>query len=110
LVTKFHRICGTIFFRSIKKLMVESIMAAPLGNKNATKNKPFAEAINRAIAQDDGKRLRAIAEALLTKAADGDISAIKEFADRVDGKVMQAVEANVTGNVTFTLSSDDADL
>jgi hypothetical protein len=67
-------------------------MAAPLGNKNATKNKPFADAINRAITQDDGKRLRAIAEALLTKAAEGDISAIKEFGDRVDGKVVQALE------------------
>lgn len=69
------------------------------GNNNAGKSRPFAEAINRAIAQDDGKRLRAIAESLLTKAAEGDISAIKEFADRVDGKVMQQIEANVTGSV-----------
>ena len=61
---------------------------APIGNDNATKNRPFAEAINRALAQDNGKRLRAIAEALLTKAADGDIAAIKEFADRTDGKVV----------------------
>jgi hypothetical protein len=66
-------------------------MAAPKGNVNALKNRPFAEAINRAIAQDDGHRLRAIAEALLTKAADGDIGAIREFADRVDGKVIQGI-------------------
>jgi hypothetical protein len=85
-------------------------MAAPKGNVNALKNKPFAEAINRAIAQDDGNRLRAIAEALLTKAADGDIGAIKEFADRVDGKVMQQVEATHTGNVILTLSNVDAEL
>jgi hypothetical protein len=85
-------------------------MAAPKGNVNAMRNKPFAEAINRAIAQDDGNRLRAIAEALLTKAADGDISAIKEFADRVDGKVMQQVEATHTGNVILTLSNVDAEL
>jgi hypothetical protein len=65
---------------------------APLGNNNNKKNRPFAEAINRAIAQDDGKRLRLIAEALLTKAADGDISAIKELADRTDGKVAQAID------------------
>lgn len=69
-------------------------MGAPLGNKNATKNKPFAEAINRAIAQDDGKRLREIAEKLLTMAADGEIQAIKELADRTDGKAMQAIEAS----------------
>lgn len=69
-------------------------MAAPLGNRNATKNKPFAEAINRAIAQDDGVRLRAIAEKLLSMAAEGEIQAIKELADRTDGKAMQAVEAS----------------
>lgn len=66
-------------------------VGAPLGNNNNKKNRPFAEAINRAIAQDDGKRLRAIAEALLSKAADGDVSAIKEFADRTDGKVIQQI-------------------
>lgn len=69
-------------------------MGAPLGNRNATKNKPFADAINRAIAQDDGKRLRDIAEKLLTMAAGGEIQAIKELADRTDGKAMQAIEAS----------------
>lgn len=67
-------------------------MGAPIGNKNNTKNRPFAEAINRALAQDDGKRLRQIAEKLLTMAADGDIQAIKEFADRADGKALQSVD------------------
>ena len=76
---------------------------APLGNNNNKKNRPFAEAINRAIAQDDGKRLRAIAEALLTKAADGDISAIKEFADRTDGKVVQQLEGS-GDNGEFTIN------
>jgi len=76
---------------------------APLGNKNNTKNKPFAEAINRALAQDDGKRLRSIAEALLTKAADGDISAIKEFADRVDGKVIQQIEGDIDHTLTVEI-------
>jgi hypothetical protein len=74
-------------------------MAAPKGNVNALKNKPFADAINRALAQDDGHRLRAIAEALLTKAADGDISAIKEFADRIDGKVVQQIQADLDHTV-----------
>jgi hypothetical protein len=66
-------------------------MGAPTGNVNAMRNKPFTDAINRAIAQDDGVRLRAIAEALLTKAAEGDMAAIKEFADRTDGKAVQQV-------------------
>lgn len=74
-------------------------MAAPLGNKNATKNKPFAEAINRAIAQDDGVRLRAIAEKLLTMASEGEIAAIKELADRTDGKAVQAISGPEGGDL-----------
>lgn len=66
-------------------------MAAPIGNQNAKKDKPFADAIKRAIAQDDGDRLRAIAEKLLTMAADGDMQAIKELADRTDGRAPQAI-------------------
>lgn len=46
----------------------------------------FLNALNRAIAQDDGKRLREAAEQLLTHAADGQPWAIKELADRLDGK------------------------
>jgi hypothetical protein len=77
-------------------------MGAPTGNVNAMRNRPFAEAINRAIAQDDGARLRAIAEALLTKAADGDMSAIREFADRIDGKAHQAIEASIQGEISIS--------
>lgn len=67
-------------------------MGAPLGNQNAKKeNRRWAEAINRAIAQDDGKRLREAAEKLLTLAAAGDISALKELGDRLDGKSVQAI-------------------
>ena len=64
---------------------------APIGNTNATKNKPWIKAINRAIAQSDPERLRRIAEALLDKAADGDIAAIRELGDRLDGKPQQGV-------------------
>jgi hypothetical protein len=34
---------------------------------------------------------RSIAQALLFRAADGDIAAIREFADRVDGRVPNAI-------------------
>lgn len=67
------------------------------GNDNAGKNRPFAEAIRRAIAQEDGKRLREIAERLISMAASGDISAIKEFADRADGKAIQAIAGHDGG-------------
>jgi hypothetical protein len=74
------------------------------GNKNAVKNRPFADAINKAIAQDDGKRLRKIAEALLTKASEGDVTAIKEFADRVDGKVIQGIEGQLDHSLTVEIT------
>lgn len=65
---------------------------APIGNRNASKSKLWEDAIRRAVLQDDGKRLRAIAERLLDKAAEGDVAAIKEVGDRLDGKPRQAIE------------------
>ena len=49
--------------------------------------------LERAITQDDGKRLRRAAEALLDAAASGDLPAIKELADRLDGKASQQIVA-----------------
>jgi hypothetical protein len=66
---------------------------APEGNTNSSKdNRLWANTIRRAVAQSDGDRLRKIAEALLDKAAEGDISAIRELGDRLDGKAQQYVE------------------
>jgi len=68
-------------------------MAAPEGNQNSSKsNRLWGETIKRAVLQSDGARLRAIAEKLLDKAAEGDIQAIKELGDRLDGKAAQAVQ------------------
>jgi hypothetical protein len=58
------------------------------------KEKSFANMLNIAIkeATDSGEtRLRAVADALCYKAMSGDVQAIKEIADRLDGKVPQAV-------------------
>ena len=62
------------------------------GNTNARKSKPFWHAIDRAIAQEDGKRLREAAEKLLDAAAAGEAWAVKELGDRLDGKAVQALE------------------
>jgi len=63
------------------------------GNTNSSKNnRLWANTIRRAVVQDDASRLRRIAEALLDKAADGDISAIKELGDRLDGKSVSTTE------------------
>lgn len=48
-------------------------------------------AINEAGEKPGTTRLRDIADALVTSAVKGDIQAIKEVADRLDGKVPQAV-------------------
>ena len=65
---------------------------APEGNTNSSKsNRLWGETIRRAVLQSDGARLRAIAEKLLDKAADGDIQAMKEIGDRLDGKSAQAL-------------------
>lgn len=61
------------------------------GNKLGAKSRLFDGALRRAIAQDDGKRLRAAAEQLLTLASNGEAWAIKELADRLDGKAHQSV-------------------
>lgn len=65
---------------------------APVGNRNASKQKPWEDALRRAVLQDDGKRLRQAAEMLLDAAAGGDLQAIKELGDRLDGRPKQAVE------------------
>ena len=72
-------------------------VGAPLGNKNSIKsNRLWAETIRRAVVQDDAQRLRQIAEALLIKASEGDMAAIKELGDRLDGKALQ--ENKLTGD------------
>ena len=53
--------------------------------------KIWIAALNRAIAQDDGVRLRQAAEKLLDLAVGGDVPALRELGDRLDGKPAQSV-------------------
>lgn len=70
-------------------------MAAPLGNTNAVKSKPWQGALKRALARagageiDTG--LNAIAEKVVEAAMDGDRDAWREIAERLDGKTPQAI-------------------
>jgi hypothetical protein len=81
---------GSISRHFYKDLGFES-MGAPLGNKNAVKNKPWEEALRRALMAEDGKKLRALAERLITRAEEGDIAALREIGDRIDGKPVQSI-------------------
>jgi hypothetical protein len=70
---------------------------APLGNKNAAKPRIWHQAIMRALetrekSRIDGKKeIDALADRLLDLVAAGDLAALKEFGDRLDGKPAQAL-------------------
>ena len=66
-------------------------MGAPLGNDNAAKGKAWNDALRKAIVQDDSKRLRSAVEKLLDFASEGEPWAIRELADRLDGKPAQSI-------------------
>lgn len=70
------------------------------GNKNSGRRqeKPFADALRMEIAAagDDHKALRMVARQLLDKAQEGDLAAIRELADRTDGKPRQQIDVDAT--------------
>ena len=75
------------------------------GNTYSSKNnRLWADTLKRALMQADGNKIRAIAEALIEKAASGDVSAIRELGDRVDGKPTQQIDQTTehSGEVTYT--------
>ena len=75
-----------------------------MGNANSgpKREKPFRDALMVAIkaAEADGnpKSLRRVAEKLLSEAATGNVQAIKEVADRLDGKVPQGIVGGDEGD------------
>lgn len=70
-------------------------MAAPQGNQFAVKAKRWSQAIDRALAarsrKDQIDALDQLAEKLLAKCDEGDMTALKELGDRLEGKAAQAV-------------------
>ena len=78
------------------------------GNDNATKGALFNSALKRALARagknvDGG--LNEVTDQLVKAAIAGEQWAVKEVADRMDGKASQAVnlDATVKGNMTIEL-------
>lgn len=60
------------------------------GGKN--KERPFRDALRKVLYEDDRATLDKVARALVKRAQqEGDPSAIREIADRLDGKVPQAI-------------------
>ena len=72
---------------------------APKGNKNTARAKIWTDALRRVILRDK-KGLDAMARALFDMALEGDIVAIKEIGDRLEGKAAQALDLNVDNRTT----------
>lgn len=86
-------------------------MGAPLGNTNARKeNRLWRETIHRVVTQEDSKRLRAAAEKLVELAEQGDVAALRELGDRIDGKPAQSIDAQVSGEFRISFLSEDKEL
>ena len=66
------------------------------GNTNAAKSKLWVAAINKYVVQNPEELAKA-AKALVTKAVEGDVAAMRELGDRLDGKAAQTLEH--TGNL-----------
>lgn len=84
---------------------------APLGHTNSSKtNRIWGNIIKKLAVQEDYRRLHAMAEKLYDKAiVDGDLAAIKEVGDRVDGKVVQQIDqtTELSGSIVYGWANDD---
>ena len=76
-------------------------MGRPIGSVN--RQKPFTDALRVALLSGGGRRLRVIAEKLAEKAEQGDLAAIQQIGDRLDGRPSQASER---GEVPVEVLSD----
>lgn len=85
------------------------------GNQNAARGRIWRDAIDRALQKRSKvKQIEALddlAEKLLVRAEEGDISALKELGDRLEGKPAQQI--NLAGHdgqaLVVKLESADAD-
>lgn len=68
------------------------------GRPKGARTKPWADAIHkavRALDKDGGRALETLAKKLVMLGKEGDISALKEIGDRLDGRAVAQVEATI---------------
>lgn len=75
-------------------------MARPHRPKGAWSDKAFRDALRIAVLEkhEGTTKLRKLAEQLVTAGLSGDVAAIKEVADRLDGKAKQQTDLTITDN------------
>jgi hypothetical protein len=81
------------------------------GRKKGTENrdKPFKDALRKALARNNWRDLDQIAEGLIQDAIKGDSFARQQIADRLDGKPAQETEGEVGGNVRLIVKWPKSD-
>ena len=78
-------------------------------------DKLWRDAIMRAIKREEidaasgerTKRLEMLADKLVERALDGDMAALKEIGDRIDGKTIQPIAADTTSEITYRIELID---
>lgn len=73
-------------------------MSAAPGNQYAARGRVWRDAINRALANrsrvDQVNAIDVLAEKLLAKCDEGDMQALKELGDRIEGKPTQPISGD----------------
>ena len=75
-----------------RTIVGRDIMGRPIGSVN--REKPFNDALRIAL-RGDPLRLRRIAEKLAEKAEESDLAAIRELADRLDGRPVDLSKSSI---------------
>jgi hypothetical protein len=85
-------------------------VGAPVGNNNGQKNRIWTLAIQKALEQrskgDQMKSLIELANKLIDNCLEGDMTALKEFGDRMEGKPQQSVAISGELNLTHEQALD----
>ena len=82
---------------------------AQIGNQNAVKNRPITAAIMKALEKETERRgitttkMHALAAELVDQAIGGNLSAINQVLDRIEGKPIQ--QAQITSNNNVLVSA-----
>lgn len=78
-------------------------MAGEEGNNFSSKNNRLWRETLRRVAAQNPDKLRKIAEKLYDQAEQGDIAAIREIGDRLDGKAAQTIQGDDENPLTVAI-------